>query len=356
MQPSDDDDDVANLMGKFGAKADRYREIEVARTFTETPPPAPVTPQAPAPTPVEPSVPPAVQAAPAPTENAGPPSLRTLLQDLARQRQAQATQDPQPALAAQVPGRIIAVVSTRGGVGRSTLASLLAILLNSTERQAIVLELDPQNAQYHHLGTRPPAQGICQASLEQQSWRDLAQTGYANTRLLAFGENDPQQLQALEHQLEGDPHWLARHLNELVLGEHDTLIIDTPPGSTIYQQQALHMADLVVAVVRPDAASHAALERLITAIQPHLGGERPASCWFVINGVDHAHALSVDIAQILENQLKTQWLGTVTWDEAIAEALAYEHNPFEQSAESRGCQDLLAIADKLHDQLESQHP
>ena len=66
--------------------------------------------------------------------------------------------------------------------------------------------------------------------------------------------------------------------------------------------------------------------------------------------------LSVDIAQILESQLKTQLLGTVTWDEAIAEALAYECNPFEQSAESRGCQDILAIADKLHDQLESQHP
>lgn len=356
MQPSDDDDDVANLMGKFGAKADRYREIEVARVFTETPAPAPVPPQPPASTPVEPASPPLVQADAGAPEKTATPSLRERLQDLARQRQAQATQEHQPALATQVPGRIIAVVSTRGGVGRSTLASLLAILLNSADRQAIVLELDPQNAQHHHLGTRPPVQGICQASLEQQSWHDLAQTGYANTRLLAFGENDPQQLQALEHQLEGDPQWLARHLNELALGEHDTLIIDTPPGSTIYQQQALHMADLVVAVVRPDAASHAALERLITAIKPHLGGERPASCWFVINGVDNAHPLSVDIAQILESQLKTQLLGTVTWDEAIAEALAYECNPFEQSAESRGCQDILAIADKLHDQLESQRP
>ncbi|NWD73923.1 cellulose synthase operon protein YhjQ [Pseudomonas gingeri] len=356
MQPSDDDDDVANLMGKFGAKADRYREIEVARAFTETPAPPPAAPQPPAPTPLEPASPQPVQADAVAPEKTASPSLRTLLHDLARQRQAQTTQPAQPNLATQVPGRIVAVVSTRGGVGRSTLASLLAILLNSAERQAMVLELDPQNAQYHHLGAHPPAQGICQASLEQQSWRDLVQTGYANTRFLAFGENDPQQLHSLERQLEDDPHWLARHLNELALGEHDTLIIDTPAGSTLYQEQALHMADLVVAVVRPDAASHAALERLITTIKPHLGGERPASCWFVINGVDNAHALSVDIAQILENQLKAQWLGTVSWDDAIAEALAYECNPFEQSAESRGCQDILAIADKLHDLLESQHP
>lgn len=91
---------------------------------------------------------------------------------------------------------------------------------------------------------------------------------------------------------------------------------------------------------------------LVDTLAPHLGGERPASCRFVINGVDSSHALSVDIAQILENQLRPQLLGSVAWDEAIAEALAYECNPFEQSADARGCQDILAIADKLHDQLE----
>src|SRR5450830_217784 len=117
MQPSDDDDDVANLMGKFGAKADRYREIEVARVFTETPAPAPVPHQPPASTPVEPASPPLVQADAGAPEKTAAPSLRTLLHDLARQRQAQTAQPPPPTLAAQVPGRIVAVVSTRGGVG-----------------------------------------------------------------------------------------------------------------------------------------------------------------------------------------------------------------------------------------------
>ena len=353
MQPSDDDD-VENLMRKFGARADRYREIEVARVFSETP--APAIPQPPAPTPVEPASPPLVPGDTGVPEKAAAPSLRTLLHDLARERQAQAAQPLQAPLAPQITARIIAIVSTRGGVGRSTLASLLAILLNSADRPTIVLELDPQNGQHQHLGTAPQVPGICQASLERHSWRDLAQTGYANTRLLAFGESDSRQLHALEHQLEGNPHWLAQHLGELALGEHDILIIDTPAGSNVYQEQALRMANLIIAVVRPDAASHAALERLIASLEPHLKGEKPAACWFVINGVDTAHALSVDITQILENQLKTQLLGTVIWDETIAAALAYECNPFEQSADSPGCQDILAIADKLYDQLESPLP
>ncbi|KIH80945.1 cellulose biosynthesis protein BcsQ [Pseudomonas batumici] len=352
MQPSDDDD-VDNLMRKFGARADRYREIEVARVFSETPAPAPAIPQPPAPTSVEPASPPLVPGDTGAPEKAAAPSLRTLLHDLARERQAQAAQHLQPTPAPQVTAQIIAIVSTRGGVGRSTLASLLAILLNSADTRAMVLELDPQNAQYQHLGTHPQVAGICQASLDRRSWRDLVQTGYANTRLLAFGESEPRQLHAFEHQLEGNPHWLAQHLGELALGEHDTLIIDTPAGSNVYQEQALRMANLIVAVVRPDAASHAALERLIASLEPHLNREKPAACWFVINGVDTAHALSVDITQILENQLKTQLLGTVIWDETIAAALAYECNPFEQSADSPGCQDILAIADKLYDQLES---
>ena len=349
MQPSDDDDDVDNLMRKFGAKADRYREIEVPRAFTETPLPAPPQP----PAPVEPASRPLVQADVGTAGKTQAPSLRTLLQDLARQRQAEAVQQrSRPHVAAQV----IAVVSSRGGVGRSTLASLLAILLNSADRKAIVLELDPQNAQHQHLGVSPQASGICQASLARHSWHNLPQTGYANTRLLAFGESDAKQLHALEHELKDNPHWLAQHVDELRLGERDTLIIDTPAGTNAYQDQALGMANLIIAVIRPDAASHAALEQLIASLKPYLEGERPATCWFVINGVDSSHALSVDIAQILESQLKTQLLGTITWDDTIAEALAYECNPFAQSAESRGCQDILAIADKLHDQLESHRP
>ncbi|KPA89559.1 cellulose synthase operon protein YhjQ [Pseudomonas asplenii] len=351
MQPSDDDD-VRNLMRKFGASTDRYREIEVARAFTEKPLPAP-SPPPPAPTPAET---PSLAVSPAIADPASSPSLRTLLTDLARQRQAQAEQHRQTPVMPHVAARIVAVVSTRGGVGRSTLASLLAILLNSADRQAVVLELDPQNAQHRHLGILPQAAGICRASLEQRSWQELAQTGYASTRLLPFGESEPQQLHGLERQLEDDPLWLARHLAPLHLGRHDTLIIDTPAGSSVFQEQALHMADLIVAVVRPDAASHAALEHLVNTLAPHLGGERPASCRFVINGVDSSHALSVDIAQILENQLKPQLLGTVAWDDAISEALAYECNPFEQSADARGCQDILAIADKLYDQLEPRLP
>ncbi|MEF9672189.1 cellulose synthase operon protein YhjQ/BcsQ [Pseudomonas sp. PCH446] len=78
----------------------------------------------------------------------------------------------------------------------------------------------------------------------------MAQTGYANTRLLAFGESDSKQLHALEQELKDNPHWLAQHLDELGLGEHDTLIIDTPAGTNVYQDQALCMANLIIAVIR----------------------------------------------------------------------------------------------------------
>ncbi|KPA97148.1 BcsR/BcsP family cellulose biosynthesis protein, partial [Pseudomonas asplenii] len=77
MQPSDDDD-VRNLMRKFGASTDRYREIEVARAFTEKPLPAP-SPPPPAPTPAET---PSLAVPPAVAEPASSPSLRTLLTDL----------------------------------------------------------------------------------------------------------------------------------------------------------------------------------------------------------------------------------------------------------------------------------
>ncbi|MGV8916711.1 MAG: cellulose biosynthesis protein BcsQ [Pseudomonas sp.] len=350
MKPSDD---VASLLSRFGASADSYREIEPDLHYVE---PQLAEPSIAAPTPLprsmaEPDSNLPLPPTPLATEQKVP--LRTLLQELAQQRQAQAltTEHHQPPQQPIVHAKVIAVVSTNGGVGKSTLASALAITLRRPDGQTIALDLDPQNALQLHLGVTSSVPGISQTIIGEDSWLSICQSGFADTKLLAYGAAELNQRLSLEHTLESDPAWLGRQLQKMALSERDTVIIDTPSSSTVYVNQALEIADIVVVVILADAASYANLTHVDPLLAPYLAREKPLFCTFVINQVDESRQLSLDMSHVLANRLGARLLGTVDQDDFIGESLAYERNPFAHLPPTRGCQNILDIAEALNQQL-----
>ena len=50
---------------------------------------------------------------------------------------------------------VVAIVSAKGGVGKSTIAANLAVALNRHARTVLAVDLDPQNALHLHLGGKP---------------------------------------------------------------------------------------------------------------------------------------------------------------------------------------------------------
>ena len=64
--------------------------------------------------------------------------------------------------------KTIAVVSTAGGTGRTTLSAALAVLLARRGRPVVALDFDPQNMLGAHLGLDclAPA-GLAQAMLDE---------------------------------------------------------------------------------------------------------------------------------------------------------------------------------------------
>lgn len=379
-------DDVVNLFQSFGANTDSYLEIDSHFEYKEQlselrpaimsvvtadtseykpvdiPPALAITPSGRAvPATIgEPSSTPSLMGT-SPTSFT-PAPLRTLLAEveLLRQGEAQARNDNalEQSLSKGEPpvinAHVIAVVSAKGGVGKSTLSAALATRLRIAGGQTLAVDLDPQNALLHHLDVSPDVAGMGNASLRGENWRSLLLPGSAGTHLLPYGALSEDERRALDQYLLNDNYWLARQLARMELGEKDVVVLDTPPGRTVYLDQALAMASQVVVVISCDAASYITLTQIEQLLAPRLACPRPPVCSYVINEFDASRGFSRDMLAVLKRHLGDRLLGVVHLDHAINEALAYGRNPAKDPCETEGCQDLANLCRSLTSQLMSQ--
>lgn len=359
--------DISRLFKHFGGRADQYQEIsrvDEARASverwpvvgrSEIQPPAPadiaeVTPAAPE------AVAVAEQAPVAQPEVWSAAGLQSLLAKLAEEPREPAAAEPvAAAVASERPDlahiRVIAVVSAKGGVGKSTLAANLAAALQKTGRAVLAIDLDPQNALHHHFQAAEeaqaaaPAQGLCHS---ERDWHELCVPTRDGLFVLPHGLTDEPARRTFERQLESDPLWLARRLADLQLADGALVLIDTPPGPSLYLQQALSVANLALVVSLADAASYTALPLIDGLIASHTEGRADfAGAAYLINQVDNSRQLSKDITQIMQGLLGKRLLGLVHRDQSVGEALAYNRSVLDYDPQGRGCHDILACAQGL---------
>lgn len=285
--------------------------------------------------------------------------LRDLLQEVARGREDEARARNQQALLQSLSkeplsvskAQIVAMVSPKGGVGKTTLSAGLATLLRLKGGQTLAIDLDPQSALQYHLQVSPHVVGMGNASLMGENWRSLLLPGSAGTQLLPYGMLNEEDRRTLERYMDSDPQWLARQLARMDLGENDVVVIDTPPGRTAYLEQVLAVADHVLVIVTADAASYQTLDQMDRLLVANASRAVPAVCSYVINQFDASRAFSRDMRVVLERRLGSQLLGVVSVDHDISEALAYGRNPLEGICASAGCKDMLALGRAMTAQL-----
>lgn len=341
-------DDIANLFNRFGGSVESYREIEPSYDYIEDT--TPVVSEVPMPEPLTVSLvpPPAEPLCVTPSSSPahiGPTPLSRLLVEIEQQRGSVSA--AQPVGQGAPKPKVIVVVSAKGGVGKSTLAAALACAIKRSGGRTLALDLDPQNALCLHLGGNEDWPGIAQSERADEDWQSLIRKGFSGSRCLAYGVVGESRRRALEQRLEHDRSWLARHLAQLALDEQDTLVIDTPPGATVYLAQALEIADVVLGVTLADAAAYTSLNQLDRLLAPYLQRETPAQYKVVINQLDTSRQFSLDLCEVLKKRTGTQLLGVIRQDHVISEALAYDRNPLAHTPSTRGCQDVLDLTGSL---------
>lgn len=391
-------DDIAKLFQNLGANTDAYLEMDTHFDYKEPPvvplrsvsAPAPQVTEAlpvdvvpvlatqppietpaalPVETPEPPPIPasavvaqPAVKTPPVPAR-AIPAPLRSLLAEVARARQSEAearnNEALQQALCKTAPptieAHVIAVVSAKGGVGKSTLCAALTRTVALPGGRRIAVELDPQDCLRHHLGASPDVAGLALGSLRGERWNELLLSGSGATQVLPYGALITGERIALETYLDNDPHWLARKIERMQLTPQDVLVLDVASGPSRYLDQALNVASQVLVVLDTEAAGYLTLDAMERALAPLAERRQPPSCHYVVNRVDVARAFSTDMYEVLRRRLGERLVGRVRLDQTIAEALAYGTDLLQAQAPTEGVQDLLALGRHFTTRLMAEH-
>ena len=239
--------------------------------------------------------------------------------------------------------KIISIVSAKGGVGKTTISANLCSALRKSGHEVLVVDVDPQNSLRLHFGIDPMQDGgIALSDQRQGQWAQSMVKGNHSCSVLPYGKTSEDERTAFEYQLTIQPHLLKEQLLALGLPENTVVVIDTPPGPSIYLKQALSAANIVVIASLADAASYATIPMIEGLIKQYCQSRADfMPPFYVINQLDRSRQLAGDIADIMAMQYGTKNIAIIHQDQSIPEALAYNQDAIEYAPESRGASDFI---------------
>ncbi len=243
---------------------------------------------------------------------------------------------------------VVGVVSMKGGVGKTSVTANLATAMSSKlgPGRVSVVDLDPQNGLHWHFGLEDPeAEGICMKSVQGTNWNDATfETAHAVV-CLPYGKSSEPDREAFESLLAKNPKWVGDQIKQTRLDPEGVVLIDTPPGSSVYLKQVFACADLILIVLLADAGSYATIPAMenwldeMSVLHPHLRSV------YMLNQVDRSEAFNRDVDDLLQQQLGTRLVPiSIHSDEAVGEALAFQQPVLAYDPHGQASHDFARLA------------
>jgi cellulose synthase operon protein YhjQ len=165
--------------------------------------------------------------------------------------------------------KTVAFISGKGGVGKSTVCANLAVALAKRGKKVVVIDLDPQNSQRIHLGLSvDEIAGLVRESIDVKSLFDSPFGVY----FIPFGRASEEDLEEFRSELLAEPEWVKNRISSLASCGFDYVFLDTPPGASVYFEQAIRATHKAIVVVLPDAASFLTLPKTAALIEQYTEG------------------------------------------------------------------------------------
>lgn len=245
---------------------------------------------------------------------------------------------------------LVVVSSPKGGAGKTTLTANLAVAMRQRGWRVTAVDFDSQNALRFHLGPEVgEADGVARATAEGRPWRTVCATTRSGVELIPYGPSNRDQRLYLDEALTVPR--LRAEFADLQRGPADLVLVDTAPGEGLLQERLDELADVGMTVFLTDGASIALLPNYRDGafLHPPLPGETPR--YGVLNQVDKRRRLSRDIADFVAERASRRFVGSVRYDEAVAEAAASGFTALETDGDDVGAvADIRRLAASL-DQL-----
>lgn len=246
----------------------------------------------------------------------------------------------------------VAVISANGGIGRTALTAQLASLLARRNRSVVALDFDPNNLLGLHFGlSSTENDGLALRAARGEPWQDAAFNNADGVTFLPFGTTQDGERTQFGARMSREPLWLSEQIDRINLPRSAIAIIDTPRLPSIFAQQAIDAADLILGIVAADASSYAKLPSLQNVIR--ISGKMDKA-FYVVNYADSARRLHNDIINLMQSDLGTRLLPYfVHHDEAVPESLAANSSIADYAPHGQATHDLQGLVGWLISQAAS---
>lgn len=153
---------------------------------------------------------------------------------------------------------VLAVVSAKGGAGKTTVAAGLAGALASASRRVLAIDVDPQGGLGAALGAPHLEPGLYDVLLRGRAIAEAIQAGPAPGLDLLPAEPD---LAGADVELREQPQWRARLAEALqpIADRYSYVVLDTPPGVRVLSYAAVSAATAAIVVCPPELLAYRSL-------------------------------------------------------------------------------------------------
>ena len=216
--------------------------------------------------------------------------------------------------------------------------------------QVLVIDFDAQNAlRLHFAMPLADRRGLALESVRNRPWEDLVFETSAGVLLLPFGGLSNQEGLRLQSFLRGNRNWLRERILPFLDVPEVLVLVDLPPGRSIFLEEIAPLADLDVAILLSDASSIAVLPTIDSGefFENPAGGRDTAKIYYVLNQVDIRRRLRRDVLTVLRAKLGERLAGVIYRDEAVQEAIGAQRLVADYAPDSKAAHDIAELSERL---------
>ncbi|AFH50226.1 Flagellar biosynthesis protein FlhG [Ignavibacterium album JCM 16511] len=239
---------------------------------------------------------------------------------------------------------ICAVVSGKGGTGKTVFSIYLSDLLVNRNRKILLIDLDINLANIHFLLNQTPAKSLNNYFSENETLQNLI-TEYADNFHIIYGLNS---YSIKDFPLKSSLERLIRDI-DLLSENYDLVILDLGAGLSEFTLNALKISGIKIIVSYPEATS---VMDAYAVIKMYENFDAPSEFQLVMNrcldkndGVEGFNKLSKAVQSFLRSSVKL--LSTISESNEIRQSVAGQTLLDEANSDSNFISELMVAAEKI---------